>query len=134
MMKDQRRIHDLNEGPDIQDDIIMTCAKSSFTTCGHNIERMTRINEGWTIVNGANKIAKPSTHTSTKYTCFQLYCNKELKQLYCNGNYGGVKEQAYSTQDLMAQIANLTTQLEATQTNDNQLYSNQKDMATMSSG
>ena len=59
MMEDQRRVHDLNEGPDIQDEVIMTCAKSSFTTCGHNIESMTRINEGWTVTNEANKILTP---------------------------------------------------------------------------
>jgi len=133
MMEDQRRVHDLNEGPDIQDEVIMTCAKSTFTTCGHNIESMTRINEGWSLSNEANKITNPSTHTSTKYVRFQTYYNKELKQLYRNGDHGGVKEQANSTQDLLAQVANLTSQLEATETNIDQLYSNQKDMAMMSS-
>ena len=52
----------MNKGPDIQDTVTMTSAKSTVTTYGHNIKSMTHVNEGWTLADGNKKITNHITY------------------------------------------------------------------------
>ena len=109
----------------ISDGQIIMCAKDAFTSCGLEPTHTTTISKAWVTADDDNESNHPGTHLATRWLRFTLFYNRELKVLHSNGDTGN-SHQANHTSVLTSRVDDLERGLIQSESNIEQIYSNQE--------